>query len=171
MDVYDPQGQNSSGWDIQLRKCRDPLNETNIKVYKSLHNWRDAIARQEDESLRFVLPNHMLFSISRIMPVYVMSNYSTVPDLIGICVPTPSMVRLHASDIVNLIVVALTQSQSTDNVATVSKVPKPAAAAAHLRFSESSEVAPKVSRPEARFFTERTTPGSRYDLVNLETRL
>lgn len=34
-----------------------------------LYGWRDDTARSEDESVAFVLPNHMLFKIAEILPI------------------------------------------------------------------------------------------------------
>src|SRR2546426_1014622 len=33
-------------------------------VYKFLYKWRDDVARKEDESLKYVLPTHMLLDIA-----------------------------------------------------------------------------------------------------------
>jgi exosome complex exonuclease RRP6 len=70
MDIYDGEnGLNSSGWVNVIKKCREPLNEISFALFKRLHEWRDIIARKEDESHRFVLSNHFLFTLSRVMPM------------------------------------------------------------------------------------------------------
>lgn len=34
------------------------------EIFRAVHKWRDIVAREEDESLRFVLQNHHLFTIA-----------------------------------------------------------------------------------------------------------
>lgn len=61
-----------------------------------VYAWRDRLARQEDESTNYVLPNHMLFRIAASMP-------TDVASLLACCSPVPPLVRLYASDLVVLI--------------------------------------------------------------------
>ena len=96
-EIYNMEtGEGTNGWANTLKKCREPMNEESFAVYKAIHGWRDHIARQEDESIRYVLPNHMLFTLARVMP-------KNAQDLIGCCNPTPALVRLHATDLASLI--------------------------------------------------------------------
>jgi exosome complex exonuclease RRP6 len=44
------------------------FNQQQLRVFAALYNWRDKTARAEDESTRYVLPNHMLFNIAEHMP-------------------------------------------------------------------------------------------------------
>ena len=37
-------------------------------MFAKVHRWRDTIARDEDESVNFIMPSHVLWSIARIMP-------------------------------------------------------------------------------------------------------
>ncbi|KAJ3500900.1 hypothetical protein NMY22_g19106 [Coprinellus aureogranulatus] len=37
-------------------------------VYRAVHRWRDAVSREEDESTRYVLPNHFLFTLAENAP-------------------------------------------------------------------------------------------------------
>lgn len=41
-----------------------------MAALKSLYVWRDLIARQEDESTGYVLPNNLLLKICEILPRY-----------------------------------------------------------------------------------------------------
>ncbi|KAJ1666760.1 exosome nuclease subunit [Coemansia sp. RSA 1813] len=96
-DTYDADtGLGSVGWATLLRKWKNPFGPAQAAVYRKLHEWRDSCAREEDESTRYVLPNHMLFVVSEKMP-------DDVPTLLALCRPTPPLVRLHASDMVRLI--------------------------------------------------------------------
>jgi exosome complex exonuclease RRP6 len=71
------------------------LNDKQLKVFKELFKWRDEVARSEDESVRYVLPNHMLREISESLP-------TTVKDLISICNPVPSLLRRDRVKLINL---------------------------------------------------------------------
>lgn len=65
-DIYDyDSGSGSNGWDTLARKWNKPIFFANApvlegplriqrEVYKALHSWRDKVAREEDESIRFV---------------------------------------------------------------------------------------------------------------------
>ncbi|KAK3148332.1 hypothetical protein QOZ80_3BG0293720 [Eleusine coracana subsp. coracana] len=44
------------------------LNAKQLAVVAALHNWRDGIARQEDESTGYILPNKALLEIAKQMP-------------------------------------------------------------------------------------------------------
>ncbi|KAJ3988399.1 ribonuclease H-like domain-containing protein [Lentinula detonsa] len=76
---YDMEGgSGGNGWDTLARKW----NKTNLyasspsigiagiqkDIYKRIHLWRDTVAREEDESIRFVLPNHYLFQLAEQPP-------------------------------------------------------------------------------------------------------
>jgi hypothetical protein len=54
------------------------------------------MARQEDESVRYTMPQHMLIGIAKNMPL-------TPVTLAGCCNPMPSLVRLYLDDLVTLI--------------------------------------------------------------------
>jgi ribonuclease D len=97
-----------------------------MRVFAALYAWRDRVAREEDESTRYhflplcllfvdvfvfvtecegvcvltngryVLPNHMLFHISEVMPV-------DIPALLACCNPVPPLVRQHSADLATII--------------------------------------------------------------------
>ncbi|KAI9504769.1 ribonuclease H-like domain-containing protein [Coemansia spiralis] len=96
-DGYDVEtGLGTGGWAVLLKKWRHPFTPIQLAVYRALHRWRDMCARDEDESTRYVLPNHMLFAVAARIP-------EDVPTLLATCQPTPPLVRLYASDIVMMI--------------------------------------------------------------------
>ncbi|KAJ2724758.1 exosome nuclease subunit [Coemansia sp. Benny D115] len=96
-DAYDADhGLGPGGWAALLRKWRSPFSPVQLAVFRALHRWRDTCARQEDESTGYVLPNHMLFSVSDRMP-------RDAAALMAACQPTPPLVRLNAQDIVQII--------------------------------------------------------------------
>ena len=99
-EIYDAEhGQGPNGWSTHLRKLRTNVSFTaeQMAVYKALHGWRDRTAREEDESVRYVLPNAMLLRLVLDLP-------SDMPGVIASCgYPTPNMVRLYAADIVAVV--------------------------------------------------------------------
>lgn len=97
-DIY-----TDSSWILTFQRYNIKLNSLQVKnyllkldVFKTLHKWRDHVAREEDESLHYVLPNHLLFKISL--------NIPTEPNiLLGLCSPIPPIIRLHVTDLCLLI--------------------------------------------------------------------
>lgn len=56
------------GWYHHVKRTPEMFTKEQFSVYRALHKWRDTIARQEDESPAFVMPNPSLLSIAREMP-------------------------------------------------------------------------------------------------------
>lgn len=95
--VYDAaHGRDKGGWSKLLERWERPLDGAQMAVFKAVHAWRDQVARDEDESVRYVLPNHQLFSLAEKCPV-------DQAAVIACCIPTPPLVRMHASDLALLI--------------------------------------------------------------------
>eukprot|EP01135_Chromosphaera_perkinsii_P002736 Nk52_evm104s226 gene=Nk52_evmTU104s226 len=72
------------------------FNANQLSVFKSLFEWRDAKAREEDEGLHYVLPNHMLLKLSEAMP-------EDTTEVFACCNPVPTFVKLNSNDLVHLI--------------------------------------------------------------------
>lgn len=87
-DVYDE----SESWKATYYKYQKPLNKMQMNVFKAIHAWRDHIAREEDESVRYVLPNHMMLQIAEKMA-------TEAASILGCCNPVPPLVRQHATDL------------------------------------------------------------------------
>ncbi|KAA8646092.1 exosome nuclease subunit RRP6 [Aspergillus tanneri] len=67
--VYDATtGQGPGGWYDYL--CRNPavLSKEQFAVFKAVHQWRDEVARIEDEGVQCVFPKHILFKVTHVMP-------------------------------------------------------------------------------------------------------
>ncbi|KAK2727191.1 hypothetical protein QYM36_007875, partial [Artemia franciscana] len=67
------------------KKMFDPRQMTALK---ELFLWRDKVAREEDESTNFVLPNHQLLQISEHLP-------REMQGLLACCNPVPPTVKQH----------------------------------------------------------------------------
>ncbi|CAO3653430.1 unnamed protein product [Mucor hiemalis] len=92
-DIYDgAHGTGPGGWKTMLAKWKYAMNPQQLAVFKALHSWRDHVAREEDESWRYVLPNHMLFTLTERMPL-------DSSGVIGCCNPCPTLVRMNAQAI------------------------------------------------------------------------
>ncbi|KAJ2851801.1 exosome nuclease subunit [Coemansia brasiliensis] len=129
---YDAEhGLGLGGWARLLKKWCHPFTPTQLAVFRALHQWRDSCARQEDESVRYVLPNHMLFAIADRMP-------TEPPQLLALCQPTPPLVRLYASDVVLLIKRERQRADARlqEFGALVQAEEAPRAAPVHTRFAE-----------------------------------
>ncbi|EPB86354.1 hypothetical protein HMPREF1544_06893 [Mucor circinelloides 1006PhL] len=92
-EVYDAEnGLGPGGWKNMLVKWKYAMNPQQLAVFKALHSWRDHTARDEDESWRYVLPNHMLMALVERMPL-------DSSGVIGCCNPCPTLVRMNAQAI------------------------------------------------------------------------
>ena len=94
---YDVQrGSGPMGWYNML--CRTPalFNREQFAVFRAVHQWRDQIARVEDESVHVIMPKHILYNIAREMPV----DEST---LLGCSHPIPKSFKNRRSEILAVI--------------------------------------------------------------------
>ncbi|KAG9070024.1 exosome nuclease subunit [Linnemannia hyalina] len=108
-EIYDAEGGDGpGGWRNLYSKWNRALNGQQFAVFKAVHAWRDQMAREEDESIRYVLPNHMMFTLAEKMP-------EESAAVLACCNPVPPPVRMHATDLALLI--AQTKSRVTSLVA------------------------------------------------------
>lgn len=104
-EIYDTEGGDGpGGWRNLYSKWNRALNGQQFAVFKAVHAWRDQMAREEDESIRYVLPNHMMFTLAEKMP-------EESAAVLACCNPVPPPVRMHATDLAMLI--AQTKSRVT----------------------------------------------------------
>ncbi|KAL8564918.1 hypothetical protein ACOMHN_019821 [Nucella lapillus] len=71
--------------DLYLKNMK-AFNSQQLQALKDLYAWRDRVARQEDESVLYVLPNHMLMQIAEILP-------RERQGVLACCNPLPPLVR------------------------------------------------------------------------------
>ncbi|KAF8211725.1 hypothetical protein K438DRAFT_1807803 [Mycena galopus ATCC 62051] len=103
-EVYDLElGAGTGGWDTLARKwnkgalvaaAETPLGSQTLQraVYRCVHAWRDEVARAEDESTRYVLPNHYLFQLAERPP-------ADMAALLQMFQPVPPVVRRRAKEL------------------------------------------------------------------------
>lgn len=96
-EIYDAEnGDGPNGWKNMLRKFSRSLRAEQFAVYRALHAWRDQKARDADESVHYVLPNHMLFNLVEMLP-------TNPQQTLACCSPIPNFVRIYSIEITNLI--------------------------------------------------------------------
>ncbi|KFP22268.1 Exosome component 10, partial [Egretta garzetta] len=74
------------------RRQKKHLNTQQLSAFRLLFAWRDKIARQEDESTGYVLPNHMLLKIAEELP-------KEPQGIIACCNPVPPLVRQQINEL------------------------------------------------------------------------
>lgn len=70
------------------RKSKRIFDNRQFYALKELFKWRDSIARSEDESYAYVLPNHMMLQIAENLP-------REMQGILACCNPIPPLVRQH----------------------------------------------------------------------------
>ena len=92
--IYDElRGIGSSGWYKLLSKTPALFSKEQFSVFRAVHQWRDWVSREEDESTNYVLPNHALFTISRTMPM-------DRAAVFNVAQPVSQPLRLRVDDLV-----------------------------------------------------------------------
>lgn len=92
-------GQGPSGWYKMISRTPALFTKEQFAVFRAVHKWRDDVAREQDDSVHYVMPNHQVFSIARELP----TNRAAV---LGLAQPTTQTVRLRADELVDIIVKA-----------------------------------------------------------------
>ncbi|KAF6219313.1 hypothetical protein HO133_005138 [Letharia lupina] len=95
--IYDiHRGSGPMGWYNML--CRTPalFNREQFAVFTAVHQWRDQIAREEDESVHVIMPKHVLYNLAREMPV-------DMPTLLGCSHPISKSFKHRKSEILAVI--------------------------------------------------------------------
>jgi len=91
-------GSGIDGWRRLLLNTKGPqLHSTlQLTVFKRVHRWRDQIAREEDESVNYVLPNRSLMNIAATLP-------HSMQAVVAACHPVPPLVQVYAEDIAYIV--------------------------------------------------------------------
>ncbi|KAI5121065.1 hypothetical protein M0805_008580 [Coniferiporia weirii] len=105
-EVYDiTTGAGPGGWDTLATKWGRMLSGKPPAVFRAVHAWRDSLARAEDESTRYVLPNHYLFQLAERPP-------ADVAALLRVFRPVPPLVRAKAGSLLDTILAAVKEQTS-----------------------------------------------------------
>ena len=101
--LYDAQGgTGASGWYNLLSYTPALLSREQFAVFRAVHQWRDNLARREDESLNTIMPKHVIYSISREMPL-------DMAALLGCSQPISTFVRSRIGDLLAVVKRAKTE--------------------------------------------------------------
>jgi exosome complex exonuclease RRP6 len=126
-------GRGPGGWYSLLVKTPALLNNEQFAVFRAVHEWRDKVARADDDSPTFVMPQHVLFSMAKLMPMDMVA-------LLGIAHPVSHSVKSRAGELLALIKSAKAKGISgpsmidvlrPDSVGVVAKANLPAVAASN----------------------------------------
>ena len=77
-------------------KHKKAFSSQQLYCLKLLYAWRDHAAREADESMGFVLPNHMMFQISEILP-------REAQGVLACCNPIPTLLRQQLQEVYMLV--------------------------------------------------------------------
>ncbi|KAI0739418.1 hypothetical protein C8Q80DRAFT_1198600 [Daedaleopsis nitida] len=119
-EIYDAEGGSGpGGWDTLARKWNksalmassgslEPGTAASVQraVYLAVHAWRDRVAREEDESTRYVLSNQYLFSLADRTP-------ADMAAFLSIFRPVPPVIRRRAKELLDTIRDAAKRALST----------------------------------------------------------
>lgn len=90
---------NSQSYKDLYLKMKKSYNTSQLHALKNLYKWRDEVARKEDESYQYVLPNHMLLQISEVLP-------REMQGILACCNPIPPLVRQNLNELHQIILEA-----------------------------------------------------------------
>ncbi|OBT82343.1 hypothetical protein VE02_08817 [Pseudogymnoascus sp. 03VT05] len=126
-------GKGPGGWFQALVKVPTLLNNEQFAVFRAVHAWRDKIARQDDDSTNFVMPNHTLLSVAKVMP-------TDMASLLGTVHPISYNVKARTGELLELINAAKTNAKDGPSMMEILKPDSlGAVAAAHARSAKASE--------------------------------
>lgn len=89
-------GKGPGGWYGLLMKTPALFSNEQLAVFIAVHSWRDKIARLDDDSTAFIMPNHVIFSISKLMPMDMVA-------LLGIVHPASHSVKSRSGELLDLV--------------------------------------------------------------------
>ncbi|KZF21908.1 hypothetical protein L228DRAFT_269356 [Xylona heveae TC161] len=95
--IYDEiNGRGPGGWYDMLVRSPAMFSKEQFAVFKAVHQWRDQVARQNDDSTNYIMPKHVLLNIAKAMPM-------EVPALLNVAQPISQPVRLRISELLGVI--------------------------------------------------------------------
>ncbi|KAI9754076.1 MAG: Carboxy-terminal domain (CTD) phosphatase [Chaenotheca gracillima] len=95
--IHDAEGgSGAGGWHSMLSKANSQFSREQFSVFRAVHQWRDTVARHNDDSLNYVMPKHVLFSVAREMPEDLASLYKASH-------PITPLIRTRSTELLNVI--------------------------------------------------------------------
>jgi exosome complex exonuclease RRP6 len=102
-------GRGPGGWYSLLVKTPALFNNEQFAVFRAVHEWRDKVARADDDSPSFVMPQHVIFSIAKLMPM-------DMVGLLGIAHPVSHSVKSRAGELLAVIKSAKARGKSGPSI-------------------------------------------------------
>ncbi len=144
-------GSGPNGWNRLLYRTPALFSKEQFSVFRAIHQWRDTVAREEDESLHYVMPKRVMFSIATSMP-------TEMPPLLGMSHPISNPMRVRAGELLEIIKKA--RSAGADGPEMRDLLEPPEAKAEGVGMSEApSIVAPRTVQADSAGGTEERVPG------------
>ena len=107
---HKPVFRSDVSWQESLRKSNiNHLNSKQTFAFREIFNWRNGIARQEDESEFYILPAHMLIKICTELP-------REMQGILACCNPVPPIVKQNLHSIHEIILKAREIPMSTTEI-------------------------------------------------------
>ena len=95
--VYDTEmGLGTAGWYKLVSRTPVQFTPQQFSVFRAVHRWRDDLSRKEDESPLFIMPNHAVFTIARMIPADKVALFNAIQHVSHI-------IRAHADELVAVI--------------------------------------------------------------------
>ncbi|KAK5699980.1 exosome nuclease subunit [Elasticomyces elasticus] len=144
--IYDGElGQGPMGWYKLLARTPALLTKEQFSIFRAAHRWRDNVAREQDDSVHFVLPNHHIFSLAKQMP-------DTKEGVLNTVHPATQTVRFRIDELLGVVVNAKADGKDGEEMMDVLNRVEPQPSRKAPREVVSHSVAaflPKVSSPVA----------------------
>eukprot|EP00127_Corallochytrium_limacisporum_P006327 Clim_evm38s225 gene=Clim_evmTU38s225 len=96
LQKYEKPQYSEESWQKMYAKYDRQMSAVQKVVLRALHQWRDKIARLEDESPVYVLPNHMLLAIAEKQP-------TEISAMLSCCSPEPPLLCVYCADVIRLV--------------------------------------------------------------------
>ena len=95
--IYDyDAGSGPMGWYRLLTRTPVSLTKEQFAVFRAVHQWRDEVAREQDDSVNWIMPNHQVLTLAKEMPTARVALLRTAQ-------PTSQTVHLRADELVSVI--------------------------------------------------------------------
>ena len=105
-EAYDPvNGSGQFGWSLMLKRNPALFTPEQLAVFKAVHQFRDKVARDEDDSHHYVMPKHHIYNLARLMP-------ESIPGALSACAPISPHIRARINDIISIIRAAREKAQT-----------------------------------------------------------
>lgn len=121
------------------QEAAHPSSPQQISTLRVLYSWRDEVAREEDESPSYVLPNHQMVRLAAAMP-------RTPEQLHAACHPLPPLLQYKASSLLSAIAEVTASSGSGASQAALEAQPTAATSVLSCTGGDCSAAQPNATQ-------------------------